>query len=185
MMGKFLIILTLLSALLIGGGIYYFQVYAYYKPVALDQNATVSGTPGVTSIRLTTLVDNLPQTIPVSDFQAIDADSSPLRFRGCFTTSLGLETLRETYVPYKDAVPLIAPGWFDCFDARQIDADLEQGVAVAFLSEGNFKYGIDRIIAVYGDGRAFAWHQINSCGAVVFDGQPAPDGCPPTPERLQ
>jgi hypothetical protein len=53
---------------------------------------------------------------------------------------------------------------------------------VAFLGERDVTYGIDRIVAVYPDGRAMAWHQINACGAVVFDGNPAPDGCAPPPE---
>jgi len=181
-MGKFLVILTLLSAVLIGGGIYYFQVYAYYEPVTLASGAVE---PGTTKIRLTPLATGVPETIQVDDFQAIDADSSPLRFRACFTIPQSLGDLAETYTPYKDAVPLIGPGWFDCFDARKIGADLEAGRAVAFLSEENFTYGVDRVIAVYDDGRAYAWHQINQCGAVVFDGQPAPDGCPPPPERTQ
>jgi hypothetical protein len=45
-------------------------------------------------------------------------------------------------------------------------------------------YGIDRVLAIYPDGRAFAWHQINACGKFVFDGDPPPEGCPPVPERL-
>ena len=93
--------------------------------------------------------------------------------------------LSETYVAYDEAVPLIAPNWFDCFDAKQLGSDLEKGIALAFLGEENITYGIDRIVAVYDDGRAYAWHQINDCGAVVFDGRPAPDGCPEPPERTE
>jgi hypothetical protein len=86
---------------------------------------------------------------------------------------------------YPNARPLVAPGWFDCFDAATIGGDLQSGRAVAVLGEENVTYGIDRVIALYPDGRAFAWHQINACGEVVFDGDPPPEGCPPVPERLQ
>ena len=93
--------------------------------------------------------------------------------------------LTETYVTHDAAVPLTGPKWFDCYDAETIGADLEAGTAIAFLSEFNITYGIDRVIAVYDDGRAYIWHQLNHCGEKVFDGQPAPDDCPPAPERLQ
>ena len=91
--------------------------------------------------------------------------------------------LTETYVSYEGAVPLNAPNWFGCFDAASIGEDLEEGQAFAFLSERNITYGIDRVVAVYDDGRAYAWHQINRCGQVVFAGNPAPSGCPPPPSR--
>jgi hypothetical protein len=74
---------------------------------------------------------------------------------------------------------LTAPGWFGCFDAEAIGEALKEGRAVAYLGEENIHYGIDRVVAVMDDGRAFAWHQINACGAVVFNGEPAPEGCPP------
>jgi len=44
---------------------------------------------------------------------------------------------------------------------------------------------VDRLVAVMPDGSAVSWHQINACGEVVFDGEAAPEGCPPVPERLQ
>ncbi len=94
-------------------------------------------------------------------FSGVDADSSPLRFRGCFTTPLSLAILSETYKVYPDATPLNAPNWFDCFNAAQIGEDLETGNAVAFLSERDIEAGIDRVVAVYPDGRAYAWHQLN------------------------
>ncbi len=41
---------------------------------------------------------------------------------------------------------------------------------------------IDRVVAIHEDGRGWIWDQINHCGEVVFDGQPAPADCPPAPE---
>jgi len=79
----------------------------------------------------------------------------------------------------------VAPRWFDCFDAGEIGRALEEGRAVAYLGASNDPYGVDRIVAVYPDGRAFAWTQLNRCGEVVFDGDPVPDGCPPPPEAYR
>ena len=115
----------------------------------------------------------------MTDFEGIDSDSSPIRYRACFQTDAAII---DDATPASDAVPLTAPGWFDCFDAARIGADLEAGVATALLSRENEPYGIDRIIAIYPDGRAYAWQQINRCGEVVFDGRPAPAGCPEPPE---
>ena len=71
------------------------------------------------------------------------ADSSPLRFRGCFTTLLNHSLATETYELATDAAPLTAPGWFDCFDATAIGADLESGAALPFVSEVNVANGVD------------------------------------------
>ena len=69
--------------------------------------------------------------------------------------------LTESYVIFDGAVPLVAPGWFDCFDAETIGEALETGEAIAFMGEKNIEDGIDRIVAVFPDGRAYAWHQLN------------------------
>ena len=171
-MGKFLAGLLVGCAVLAGVGMYYLQVYHYYADVS-DQ---------VTEIRLTPADGGAPVPIPATVLGAIDADSSPIRFRACFTTELSLDQLAETYAPYPDAEPLTAPGWFDCFNAREIGEALEGGTARAVLGTRDIIWGIDRVVAVLPDGRGFVWHQINRCGAVVFDGKPLPDGCPPPPE---
>ncbi len=142
----------MLTALLAGGAIYYLQEYAYYQPVAF--------TPG-DEIELTALVSGQPEPIPVADLQGIDATSSPLRFRACFTTPVDQPTLTEGFKVYDNAVPLNAPSWFDCFDAAKIGAALESGEAIAFLGQAEIAPQIDRVVAVFPDGRAFAWHQIN------------------------
>jgi hypothetical protein len=111
-------------------------------------------------IRLTPIVGAMPEPILAEDVTGIDSDSSPIRFRACFTTPLSLAMLSETYVAYTDAEPLVAPGWFDCFDAMAIGTALERGEALAFLSEPDIHPGVDRVVAVFPDGRAFAWHQL-------------------------
>ena len=171
-MGKFLAIVILASALIAGVGMYYLQGYHFYEDVVGN---------GETDVELTTLAGEV-EPIPYEAFQGIDANSSPIRYRACFTTRLDHAALSEGYEAYEDAVPLEAPGWFDCFDAGALGEALESGVARAFLGQRDVMYGIDRVVAVFEDGRGFVWHQINPCGEVVFDGEPVPDDCPPPPE---
>lgn len=93
--------------------------------------------------------------------------------------------LSETYEIYEYPVPTVAPGWFECFDATALGADLEGGSAIAFLGTFNVIYGFDRVVAITEDGRGYVWHQLNKCGEKVFDGDPPPEGCPPQPEPSQ
>jgi hypothetical protein len=161
-----------LSAVVAGAALYYLQVYHWYE----DVSDRVEGV-------VLTALDGTPEEIRVENLRAIDAASSPIRFRACFDTPEGLGTLTQTYVVHPDAEPLTAPGWFDCFDAAALGAALERGEAVAFLGQENIVYGIDRVVAIGADGRGYAWNQINRCGAEVFDGRPPPEGCPPPPAR--
>ena len=174
MTGKLLSLVILGTALVAGVAIYYLQVHAFYERIS----ATGPG-----DVQMTARASGQPEPLPHDDFRAVDADSSPIRYRACFTTSMARGTLQERYRPYdEDAVPLNAPGWFDCFDAQAIGAALEEGRARAWLGERNIEYGIDRVVAVTEDGRGYVWHQINHCGAEVFDGKPAPADCPEPPE---
>jgi hypothetical protein len=161
--GKIIGGFLVLSGLLAGIAMYWLQVYAFYEPVSFA--------PG-NEIRLTPIISQVPEVIVANDVSGIDATSSPLRFRACFTTPLSQAMLTETYVVYDSAEPLVAPGWFDCFDAMAIGKALETGEAIAFLSEKNINSktdaagvlqpsGIDRVVAVMPDGHAYAWHQLN------------------------
>jgi len=170
-MGKFLAALIIVCAIAAGGGLYYTQVYGYYDPVE----------PTGEDVVLTSVTEG-PMLIPYEDFEAIDANSSPIRYRACFRTDVPLETLEAEFQPYPNAEPLEAPYWFGCYSADGIGEALETGKAKAFLSVENVTYGIDRIAAIFPEGNGYVWHQINRCGEVVFDGQPAPDGCPEPPE---
>ncbi|MEL6915719.1 MAG: DUF6446 family protein [Pseudomonadota bacterium] len=170
MAGKIIAVLLALVTLGVGGGVYYAQVYGFYYDV---EDARVE---------LTSLASGAPEAIPAADVDAIDADSSPIRFRACFTTSQSLEALAATYEVFEDAEPLTAPGWFDCFDAEAIGAMLRTGEAVAFTGTRNLEFGIDRVVAVTADGQGFVWHQVNECGDRLYDGTPAGEDCP---ERTQ
>lgn len=151
--GKIITGAIVLTAAAAGAALYWLQLYAFYEPVAF--------TPGQ-EIRLTSVVTGQPEPILAQDVTGIDADSSPIRFRACFQTPMDLAMLTETYRIYDRPEPLTAPGWFDCFDAEAIGAALESGAAVAFLGQAEIHPGVDRVVAVFPDGRAFAWNQLNA-----------------------
>ena len=173
MTGKFLVGFILVCGLVGGVTMYYLQVYAYYEEVAAN------GTSDVVLVEKST-----KQSAPIvySNFKGIDAQSSPIRYRACFTTQVALDALQKTFVEIDDAVPLHAPGWFDCFDAKEIGAAIETGEAVSFLAVKDVIYGIDRVATILPDRRGFAWNRINHCGEKAFDGKRLPPNCPPPPE---
>ena len=166
--GKLFVAAIVIPAILAGAVMYYLQVYAYYEAV-----------PAGAPLTLTSLSTGQPDPIPTEAFEGIDANSSPIRYRACFTTPLSMAMLTETYQTYPDPTPLTGPGWFDCYDARTIGEALETGEATAFLSQKNIHYGVDRVIAIFDDGRAYAWHQLNNCGETAYDGSPVGEDCPP------
>ena len=125
----------MMSALIAGGVLYYMQIYGFYEEVRQD------------SVVLVSLNTQQPEAIPADAITAIDADSSPIRYRACFTTPLSLPFLTESYVLIDKATPRNAPGWFDCFDAAAIGAEIEAGTALTFLGQKNVAYGVDRIVA--------------------------------------
>lgn len=140
-------------ALVFGAVVYYTQEYYYYEPVPADAPAaaiTLTEQDGATLDRLA-----------ISGFEGIDASSSPLRYRACFHTDLTPDQATARYQPYPDPTPLIGPKWFECYDAKTIGTDLEQGRATAFLSHHDIHPGVDRVVALYPDGRAYVWHQLN------------------------
>ncbi len=147
---------------------YWLQVYGYYDRL-----------PAQASVALTPAGAVAPVQVPVSGFSGIDSDSSPIRFRACFMVEAPL----DGWTPHPDPRPPVAPGWFSCFDAAAIGAALAQGGAQAVLGQAEVRYGIDRVVALFPDGSARAWNQINPCGAAVFAGDPPPPGCPPPPPR--
>lgn len=145
MTGRILAVSLVICALIAGFGIYYLQVYAFYDPVEMAE-MPMTGADGTVA------------PVPVDGFQGIDSDSSPIRFRGCFHLADGGA---EGFAPYPRPEPLIAPYWFSCFDAAAIGADLQSGAARAVLAQAEVRDGVDRVVALYPDGRAFAWHQLN------------------------
>ena len=158
MNGKIIMIAMLGVAAIAGAFLWYSMERMYYVSVTGVTEVTAYG-----------------DKFPVTDYQGIDADTSPLKMRACFK-------VEWDYIPteeFKDAAtPLIAPSFFECFDAGQITADLEAGAASAILADENTPYGFNTFIAQYPDGRAYMWRQINACGDAWFSGNDLPKGCP-------
>ena len=148
---------TLGIAAVMGAGLWYMIQIAPYGELPDQTQVEIAGTP-----------------LPIKDFRAIDGDNSPLKFRACFSQDWDLGGFEQT----DDANPLVAPGWFECFDAKAITADLDAGNAVGFEAGRNAPFGTTRYIAAYPDGRAFMWRQLNECGEAFFSGDPLPSGCP-------
>ena len=132
-------------ALIFGAALWYFQTRAFYERVTDRGAIEVAGT-----------------RVPVTDYRGIDADTSPIKLRGCFR----VDPAAVSHAPEAPAPePLVAPPWFDCFDAAAIARDLQAGRATAYLAgdetpEGAAGYVIHRIIAVYPDGRGYLWRQL-------------------------
>ena len=169
MSGKIIGILIMVVSLLAGAGLYYLQVYGFYEQVETQD------------VQLVSLTSEQPEAIPTDAFRGIDAESSPIRFRACFETTLSLALLTETYVLLDDQIPRNAPDWFDCFDAAALGAELAAGTALPFLGQKNVHYGVDRIVAITDDGRGFVWHELNDCGEKAYDGTVVGEECPPVP----
>ena len=172
-MGKFLALILILSALAAGGAMYYLQVYGFYDNVELQPGRDVVLVP---------LDGGEGQPIAYSGFEAIDAGSSPIRYRACFQTKVTPDELAQVFMLSDKLEPRNAPVWFDCFDAAAIGAKLAAGSAKSFLSVKNISYGVDRIVAVTDDGRGYVWHELNKCGQKAYDGTVVGEECPPRPE---
>jgi hypothetical protein len=168
-MGKVIGIVIMASALIAGGALYYLQVYGFYTEISKKD------APDVTLIAL---ASQAPEPITYSSLKAIDADSSPIRFRACFSTDLTPADLVQTYVKSDANAPRNAPHWFDCFEAEAIGVELKSGTATAFLGQKNIHFGVDRIVAITQDGRGYIWHELNDCGEKAYDGTVTGEECP-------
>lgn len=131
-------------AAVFGAGLYYAQTFAYYEEVtALEAVETSAG------------------ALPVSGYVGIDAATSPMKLRGCFTAD---PAAVSALPPAPQATPLVAPAWFECFDAKTLSDDLAAARARVHLAADETPegagYSLERYIAIYPDGRAFMWRQL-------------------------
>lgn len=148
MSGKIVALSILVLTALFGAGMWYAQTRAWYETVAAADLSV-------------TLPSGEVVALPHADFQGLDADTSPLRFRACFTLDAAGMAALAGAAPHSDPEPLVAPAWFDCYDARSIAEALAAGAAQAVMSRHEIARGVDRVIAAFPDGRAYAWHQLN------------------------
>ena len=142
MNGKRFIILFLCIVVIFTAALFYFQNYAYYDSIETKHSILLG-----------------KKRYKISYYQGIDSKSSGLKLRECFIVdSLDYINLHE----YDKPTPLTAPFWFECFSAKRITKDLEDGKASAFLFEKEEFDGIDAVIAIYPDGRSYRWRQLNT-----------------------
>jgi len=138
MTGRRLMTAFLIFVVLFGVALWYAQHYAFYEETEAEA-VTIAG-----------------QSYPVADWRGIDAATSPLKLRACFR----IEDRPVEAPVMENPTPLVAPGWFECFDAGQIARDLASGSATAYLAETEEFEGANRVVAVYPDGRAYMWRQL-------------------------
>ncbi len=141
MNGRRLVIGLLAVVAIFGVALVWFQFFAYYSRHTGEAVLDL----GTTSVRL-------------RDLDQIDATSSPLKLRACFSAEPGAFA---DLPAAPDATPLTPPPWFRCFDAGRIAGDLADGRAEAFLAAEDSPSGFDLLVAVYPDGRGFMWRQLD------------------------
>ncbi len=141
MKGKIVAFFLVVFPLLFGVALYYSQYYAYYDKVSDVTSIMVEG-----------------RAVPVANYEGIDASSSNLKMRGCFTVD---PADFEGVAVAENPTPLTPPDWFTCYDTEALTHDLEAGAATAYLAQKEDRDGLDLIVAVYPDGRAFQWRQLN------------------------
>ena len=150
MNGKIPVIALLVAGAAAGAGVWYAQVWGFY-----DRLPQAAVAPQITAAR----ADGTLAALPVATAEGIDANSSPIRWRACFTLIAPPDP--ATLVPYPQADALIGPGWFSCYDAAAVDAALASGQAKAYLSAPEVRPDVDRVLVLWPDGHGVAWHQYN------------------------
>ncbi len=141
MTGKITVILLIGITLIFGIVFFYFQTYAYYSKVSTKDQIVVNKIQ-----------------IRVDDYIGIRSDVSKLKLRGCFNTD---PSAFEFVVTSTKASPLSAPFWFECFDYKEIQSDIDNGKLKAYLAEENEYPGIDRYVAISTNGIGYEWRQLN------------------------
>jgi hypothetical protein len=141
MTGKITVILLVVITLIFGVVFFYFQTYAYYSKVNAKEQIIVNKIQ-----------------IKVEDYIGIRSDVSKLKLRGCFNIDPSAFEFFETSIK---ASPLSAPFWFECFDYKEIQSDIDNGTLKAYLAEENEYPGIDRYVAISINGIGYEWRQLN------------------------
>lgn len=110
-------------------------------------------------------------SIPVQGYSQIDASTSPLKLRACFrlTDPADLSRAADASAALTEEVraagvalePLVAPGWFDCFDAETLAGLAGTEGAVTLVAARNAPKGFDRVALLLPDGRGWMWRQLN------------------------
>jgi len=137
-------------------GVVFLGVFLYFS----DPPELVEVSHGPVTMELTSIMTGKPEAILADELQITAATET--NGHGCFKTQMSLPMLTETYQIYEAATPLAPKAGLDCYDADMILNDLNADIALPFLARANVADGLDRVIVVYDDGRAFVWNQPNN-----------------------
>ena len=133
---------------------------AMVEPAVKTPGAVTGGTgPVDLAIALTPVGGGLPEEILHDAVEATRDNALPDSLWACFQTPLSMGLLTESYVVAEEVAPTNPVSSLPCFDAQDVIAAVTVGDAVAFMGERDVIPGVDRIVAVYQDGRAVAWNQ--------------------------
>ena len=144
MNGRPLMIAALIGLGLFAVALWYFQTYAFYRELS-QRPLTIQGIE-----------------YPVESWKGIDASSSPLKMRVCLTvTAKTAQKIANDQFEQTGAEPLVAPGWFDCFDAKQISRDIDAGTVRVFAPGTSPFADVHDYLALYPDGRGYLWRELD------------------------
>lgn len=144
------------------------QEVAMAEPVDDETPTPAVKTPGVVTggigpmdvtIALTPVNGGAAEEILLDDLSATSDNAIPESLWACFKTPLSMGLLTESYQVTEDVAPTNPVSSLPCFDADEVKTAVAQGQAVAFVGERDVWPGVDRVVAVYVDGRAVAWNQ--------------------------
>ena len=136
--GRYVVTGLIGFTVLFGMAFWWFQEHAFYQETQADQ------------------VEIAGRVYPVTEWEGVASTSSPLKMRACFLIREDIDAL-----PAMAPEPLVAPGWFKCFNAEVIAENLARDYAKAYVAERNDPKGFDRIVAVFPGGRAYMWRQLS------------------------
>ncbi len=156
MKGKTLFIGFAICLAAFAAGLFYTINYAYYDRVNLSE-----------------LVLNTDQgDLKLRNVHMINSDRTPLKIRICADP---VEDI--AFEKVNTATPLVAPFWFDCFDAEKLSNQIEEGELKSYIIEANTPYGFD-LYFTQDANHSYTWRQINECGEAKFSGLNLPQTCP-------
>ena len=142
MNGRIFSISLIVFCAIFGGALFYFQVFAFYKKVDTLSHIEVNG-----------------NSIPVKNYEGIESASSALKLRGCFEVDPSVFSDQQLA---ENPTPLAAPFWFKCFDYEYLHNQIVKGYPKVYLAQKNEYDGIDRLVLVFDNGKAYQWRQLNS-----------------------
>jgi len=154
MRGRTLMIGLLVVTAVFAVALWWFQTRAYYERSEGAEAIEVAGL-----------------AIPVEGYSQIDAKTSPLKLRACFRLKDPADLARaaDAAAPLTEEAraagvtlePLLAPGWFDCFDAETLAGLSQIDGARMLVAARNAPQGVDRVVLLLPDGRGWLWRQLN------------------------